>query len=156
MPQIKMIQIFSLIFFSILDNMDSSRLLVAGDFNIALGPLDYHGSLARHSNVNSRDILRHLWMKLTWLIFGGLNILASGNIPGTRITPFVLSRLNYIFASNNLVNNVKSSTISDISSDHSIVTAKISNDIPVRGKGYWKFNCHYLRPDAHSIDFIKS
>ena len=47
---------FFLDLFSILDNMDSSRLLVAGDFNIALGPLDYHGSLARHSNVNSRDI----------------------------------------------------------------------------------------------------
>ena len=36
---------FFLDLFSILDNMDSSRLLVAGDFNIALGPLDYHGSL---------------------------------------------------------------------------------------------------------------
>ena len=71
------------------------------------------------------------------LTFRGPNILTSGNIPSYT---------------NSLVNNVKSSNIiSGISSDHSIVTAKISNDIPVRGRGYWKLNCHYLRYDAHFI-----
>ena len=37
-----------------------------------------------------------------------------------------------------------------------MVTAIISIDVPVRGKSYWKLNCHYLRHDAHFVDFIKS
>ena len=49
-----------------------------------------------------------------------------------------------------------SNIISGIGSDHSIVTAKISCDIPARGRGYWKCNCHYLRHDAEFIQFIKS
>ena len=51
--------------------------------------------------------------------------------------PAARSRLDYIFTSNNLVNNVKSSNIiSGVASDHSIVTTKILRDIPSRGRGY--------------------
>ena len=49
-----------------------------------------------------------------------------------------------------------SNIISGVSFDHSMVTAMISIDVPIRGKSYWKLNCHYLRHDAHFVDFIKS
>ena len=38
-----------------LDDFDFSWLIIAGDFNIALGPLDYHGTQSCYSNVNSRN-----------------------------------------------------------------------------------------------------
>ena len=43
--------------FSKLDNFDSSRMLIAGDLNVALGPLDYRGSCSEHRNINSRKAL---------------------------------------------------------------------------------------------------
>ena len=39
--------------FSRLDTFDPSRLIIAGDMNVALGPLDYRGSHPTHGNVNS-------------------------------------------------------------------------------------------------------
>ena len=50
---------FFLDLFAVLDNMqnlNSSRLIVAGDCNFCLGPLDYKGSQSHHSNVNSKNI----------------------------------------------------------------------------------------------------
>ena len=148
---------FFLDLFAVLDNMDLSRLIVAGDCNFALGPLDYSGSLPHHSNVNSRNIFEAIMDE-----FNLVDIWRSEHPNIRKYTrhqkhPVVLSRLDYIFASNNLINNVNSSNIiSGISSDHSIVTAKISSDIPARGTGYWKLNCHYLRHDAEFINFVKS
>ena len=127
MPQIKMIPIFSLIFFSILNNKDSSGLLVVRYFNIALDPFDYHGSLACHFNVNSRDSFEALMDE-----FNLTDIWRSEHLNLKKYTRHqkhyvVLSRLSNIFASYGLFNNVKSSIIiSGISFDHSIVTANIS------------------------------
>ena len=140
-----------------LEDFDFSRLIIAGDFNIALGPLDYHGTQSCHSNVNSRNYFEAIMDE-----FNLVDIWRSEHPNLRKYTrhqkhPVVLSRLDYIFASNNLVHNVKSSNIiSGVSSDHSMVTAMISIDVPVRGKSYWKLNCHYLRHDAHFVDFIKS
>ena len=57
MDQIKMTLIFTLIPFSKLDHLDSSRLVLAGDLNVALGSLDYRGSRPIHGNGNSRKAL---------------------------------------------------------------------------------------------------
>ena len=119
--------------------------------------LDYHGTQSCHSNVNSRNYFEAIMDE-----FNLVDIWRSEHPNLRKYTrhqkhPVVLSRLDYIFASNNLVHNVKSSNIiSGVSSDYSMVTAMISIDVPVRGKSYWKLNCHYLRHDAHFVDFIKS
>ena len=140
-----------------LDDFDFSRLNIAGDFNFALGPLDYHGAQSCHSNVNSRNYFEAIMDE-----FNLVDIWRSEHPNLRKYTkhqkhPVVLSRLDYIFASNNLVHNVQSSNIiSVVSSDHSMVTTKISIDVPVRGKGYWKLNCHYLRHDVNFVDCIKS
>ena len=157
MPQIKMILIFSLIFFSILDNIDESRLLVGGILTLLLALLIIMGLLYAILMLIPEILLRHLWINLTWLTFGGPSILTSGNIPDTRNILLFFLDLIIFLTSNSLVNNVKSSNIIfGISSDHSIVTAKISNNIPMRGRGYWKLNCHHLRHDVHFIGLIKS
>ena len=148
---------FFLDLFSALDNMDSSCLLVAGDFNIALGPLDYQGSLTCHSNINSRNVVEALMDEFNLIDIWRSEHPNSRTYTRHQKVPVVLSRLDYIFASSDLANNVNSSNIiSGISSDHSIVTAKISTDVQARGRGYWKCNCSYLRHDSEFIDFIKS
>ena len=131
--------------FSRLDTFDSSRLIIAGDMNVALGPLDCRGSRPTHGNVDSFKALLSL-MDASNLI----NIWRTEH-PNVRAytkhqkIPPVLSRLDYILVSSNLANNVSDSEIiCGIKSDHSIVTCKISNNNPSKGKGFWKLNYHFL------------
>ena len=44
-------------FFSDLNETQHHQKIIAGDFNLVLGPLDYHGQQVRHQNKHSRDIL---------------------------------------------------------------------------------------------------
>jgi exonuclease III len=141
--------------FSKLDNMDSSRLVIAGDLNIALGPLDYQGSLSSHSNTNSRNVFNALMDEFNLIDVWRSEHPNSKTYTRHQKNPVALTRLDYIFSSSALINNVKSSNIiSGISSDHSIVTAKISTDAPARGRGYWKCNCHYLRHDSVLLSLL--
>ena len=65
-----------------------------------------------------------------YLIFGGWNILMSGNIQGTRKIQLPYPDLIIFFASSDLINSINSSNIIfGISSDHSIVAAKISKNV---------------------------
>ena len=143
--------------FAKLDNLDSSRLIVAGDLNVALGPLDYQGSCPAHSNKNASEALVSLKDE-----FNLIDVWRNEH-PRLRAytrhqkNPPVLSRLDYILVSSNLADNVKHSEIvCGIKSDHSIVKCKIFTNSPPKGKSYWKLNCHYLRHDADFVSFIKN
>ena len=52
-------------------------------------------------------------------------------------------------------NYVKSKISPGIQSDHSVVSIHFNDNHPLRGKGYWKLNCHYLHHDADFIKLIK-
>ena len=53
--------------------------------------------------------------------------------------PKVLSRLDFILVSENLIANcLQSKMIPGIQSDHSAVTLKFKGTQPVRGKSFWK------------------
>ena len=52
-------------------------------------------------------------------------------------------------------NGVKSKISPGIQSDHSIVSIHFNDNHPLRGKGYWKLNCHYVHHDADFIKLIK-
>jgi exonuclease III len=41
--------------FAKIENFNTNNLIIGGDFNIAVGSLDYQGSCSHHSNVNARD-----------------------------------------------------------------------------------------------------
>ena len=151
---------FFLDLFAVLDNMqnlNSSRLIVAGDCNFCLGPLDYKVSQSHHSNVNSKNIFDALMDKFNLVDIWRMDHPNVRKYTRHQKNPVALSRLDYIFVSSDLINSVNSSNIiSGISSDHSIVAAKISKDVSARGRGYWKLNCHFLRHDAQFIESIKS
>ena len=67
------------------------------------------------------------------------------------------SRLDYIFISDNLINNVHKCDIAPgVHSDHSLLSLSIGNDNDLtRGRGLWKFNCTLLK-DATYVSSVKS
>ena len=71
--------------------------------------------------------------------------------------PKVLSRLDFILVSENLVPNCLNSKIfPGIQSDHSIVSLQFNDGQPQKGPGFWKLNCHFLHNDADFVQLIKS
>ena len=48
---------FLLEVFAEIDKFDNSSLIIGGDFNAVIGPLDYHGSRQQHSNSKVSDML---------------------------------------------------------------------------------------------------
>ena len=143
--------------FSRLDNLDASRLIISGDLNVALGPLDYHGSRLTHSNVNSCKALLSLMEEFNLIDVWRNEHPTLRAYTRHQKTPPALSRLDYILISSNLANNVNDSDIvTGVKSDHSIVKCKISTNNPPKGKGFWKLNCHFLRHDADFVSFIKN
>ena len=121
--------------FAKLDNLDSSRLIVAGDLNVALAPLDYQGSCPAHSNKNASEALVSLMDEFNLIDVWRNEHPMLRAYTRHQKNPPVLSRLDYILVSSNLADNVKHSEIvCGIKSDHSIVKCKISINNPPKGK----------------------
>ena len=142
--------------FGSLEEIGNSNVIMAGDFNIAVGPLDYKGTRKHHGNVHAKSMFN--------LYVDEFNLIDvwredhKGILGFTRQqqNPPVFSRLDYIFVSSELIGQVKHSEISSgICSDHSLVSVRITSGCPPRGKGYWKCNCYYLRHDPDFVKFIK-
>ena len=143
---------FFLELFAEIDKFDSF-LIVGGDFNAVTDDLDYQGSRQHHSNVKSKEMLCLLIEE-----YGLCDVWRSFH-PGLKKytrhqkSPRVLSRLDFILVSNDFLDNCKNSKIlPGIQSDHSIVSVQFVDNQPLKGKGYWKLNTHYLH---HDNDFIK-
>ena len=71
-------------------------------------------------------------------------------------SPRVLSRLDFILVSNNFLNNCgKSRILPGIQSDHSCGTVHFTDNHPIKGRGYWKLNTHYLYHDPNFVNLIR-
>lgn len=147
---------FFLEVFAEIDKFEISSLIIAGDFNAVIGPLDYQGTRQQHRNSNASDMLSVIIDEYdlvdVWRNFH----------PNLRQytrhqkLPRVLSRLDFILVSGNFLKNCeKSKILTGIQSDHSIVSLHFNDNQPVRGKGYWKLNCHYLQYDADFVNLLK-
>ena len=70
--------------------------------------------------------------------------------------PSVLSRLDFILVSEDLINNcVNSKIMPGVQSDHSIVSLNFNDGHPPKGRGFWKLNCNYLHYDSEFIMLVK-
>ena len=148
---------FYLQVFAKVNQFDYSSLIVGGDFNAVMGPLDYQGGRERHSNVKSSDIISILMDDFNlcdiWRDFHP-NL---KQYTRHQKSPKVLSRLDFILVSDNLINNcVSSKIIPGIQSDHSIVTLQFNDGLPSKGPGFWKLNCNFLHHDSDFVNLIKT
>ncbi len=147
---------FFLDVFAQLDKFDSSFLIVAGDLNLAVSDLDYRGSRDRHSNVKASEIVNGLIDEFNLIDVWRHYHPNLRQYTRHQHNPKVLSRLDYILISENMIGSTQNSKIlPGINSDHSIVKLQFDIDPNPRGRGYWKMNCNYLRKDANFVNFIK-
>ncbi len=147
---------FFLDVFAQLDKFDSSFLIVAGDLNLAVSDLDYRGSRDRHSNVKASEIVNGLIDEFNLIDVWRHYHPNLRQYTRHQHNPKVLSRLDYILISENMIGSTQNSKIlPGINSDHSIVKLQFDIDPNPRGRGYWKMNCNYLRKDANFANFIK-
>ena len=147
---------FLLHVFAEIDKINSPVLIVGGDFNSVLGPLDYQGSKLHHSNKKNCELLSIIVEE-----YGLVDVWRHFH-PNLRQytrhqkTPRVLSRLDFFLISTNFLDNCVSSKIMPgIQSDHSIVQIAFNDNQPKRGKGFWKMNCHFLLNDSDFVKHIK-
>ena len=147
---------FFLDIFSKVDQFSYTSLIVGGDFNAVLGPLDYQGSKNKHSNVKSSQMISTLMDEFNlcdiWRNFHP----SLRQYTRHQHNPRVLSRLDYILISEDLINNCVSSKIMPgVQSDHSIVILNFNDGHPPKGRGFWKLNCNYLHYDSDFILLVK-
>ena len=122
---------------------DGYKILMGGDFNVLMNmALDYFGSRIV-TKTKSRDVLMGIMDK-----FDLIDIWRKRNPNKKQFTfrkknPVVQTRLDYIFVSSTLENEVKNCEILiSVTPDHSSISLSLggSNTIKDYGKSYWKFN----------------
>ena len=113
-----------------------TSLLIGGDFNAVLGPMDYQGSQSQHSNKKSKDTILGLMDE-----FNLIDVWRHFNPNLKQYTrhqakPKTLSRLDFILVSSNLISNcIGSKILPSFSSDHSVVTCNFKVDENPRVEG---------------------
>ena len=113
---------FFLNVFAKVDQFNYASLIVGGDFNAVLGPLDYQGSKNKHSNVKASEMISVLMEEFNlcdiWRNFHP----SLRQYTRHQRSPRVLSRLDFILVSEDLINNcLNSKIIPGVQSDHSVV-----------------------------------
>ena len=147
---------FLLEVFAEMDKFDNSSLIIGGDFNAVIGPLDYQGTRQQHSNSKVSDMLSVIIDEYNLVDVWRHYHPTLRQYTRHQKTPRVLSRLDYILVSSNFLNNcVKSKILPGIQSDHSVVFIQFNDNQPLRGRGYWKLNCSYLHHDTDFVNLIK-
>ena len=142
--------------FAKLDDIGNSHIVLAGDLNIAVGPLDYEGSRTSHSNVHAKNMFNMYVEDLSLVDVWRRDHSQVRAFTRHQKCPFVSSRLDYIFVSSDLLNCAKQpSIVSGICSDHCMATLKIVINNTTRGKGYWNLNTAYLKGDIEFCTYIK-
>ena len=108
-----------------------------------LGPLDYQGGRQHHSNIKSSDMCD---------IWRNFHLTLRQYTRHQRNQKFCLVLILSLFL---IISNLVSKILPGIQSDHSIVTLQFSDGQPIKGPGFWKLNCHFLRNNADFIKLIK-
>ena len=118
----------------------TSNLIMAGDFNVVLQQIDkrFGNNVVQQSSRFLQSLLKEhalidIWRNkhphvkmFTWY----------------RTNPRIFCRLDYFFISKDLVQNYKSSKITEsIRTDHKMITLELTKkQIQQRGPGFYKFN----------------
>ena len=139
--------------YRVMSRLNSSNIIVGGDFNIVMDN-DLDIISGNKHEANFVDSLKSWSFRMnlidTWRSFN----IDIKDFTWSRFSPFCARRLDYIFISSDLlpfVSNVQHTFIA--SSDHKLVSMDFIKDEAERGKGYWKFNNALLLEPTY-LDFM--
>ena len=128
---------------------DTSALLLAGDLNIKLSKFDTDNDTFRCTRASNKlhDLMSEFALVDTWRFKHP----TVRRYTWRRSNPRQQSRIDYIFASSNLIeNNVADVRIdTGILSDHSFVYIDIILSAERRGPGIWRYNNSLLNDESH-------
>jgi exonuclease III len=125
-----------------LDNMETERIILAGDFNLVLNiNMDKHGGLKK-TNTRCQHTLKN------WMENNNMTDIWRAKNPHTKkytwisnTKPKIMCRLDFILISDNLQGYYQNADIvPGYRSDHSCTTLSMKTTENRRGKGFWKFN----------------
>ena len=130
--------------------------VIGGDFNIIMNMgLDYMGSRS-FMRTRSRDMLSDILDKFNLVDIWRKKNPNKKEFTFRQKTPVVQTRLDYLFISSNLENEVKKCEILvSITPDHSGIKLQLGNIINSNsfGRSYWKFNSS-LCTDNNFVDSV--
>jgi exonuclease III len=125
-----------------MDNMETEKVILAGDFNLVLNlNIDKHGG-QRKTNVRCQHTLQ------SWMNNNNMTDIWRAKNPYIRkytwmsnTKPKVMCRLDFFLISDNLQGYYQhTDIIPGFRSDHSCTTLTLKTTENKRGRGYWKFN----------------
>ncbi len=140
----------------VISQYESDSVIMGGDYNLYMNPeLDKKGTMPpSYDNIIYRHemsaLLDSLHLVDAWRVYN----------PGVKRYTWhargKASRLDYLFVSEHLMNNVSSCSINPgLHSDHSIIQISFSSSFSQkRGRGLWKFNTLLLH-DKEYVDLVK-
>ena len=127
---------------------DSCNIILAGDFNLHLSKLDVYKS--RFRSTEAARILIDMLNDMDLIDVWRDRNRTSRRYTWRRLNPLQQSRIDYIFASANLINNYILKRIEiqlSVLSDHSILNLEISVHTSDKGPGLWRFNNSLLEDE---------
>ena len=98
---------FFLEVFSKLEEIGNSSIILAGDLNIAVGPLDYKGTCSHHKNIHAKDIFNCYVDDFNLIDVWRREHINTQGFTRQQQNPIVSSRLDYIFVSSDLISQIK-------------------------------------------------
>ena len=124
-------------------------LILLGDFNVAINKdLDIITGESHHqSEIDSfKDLVNSLELTDSWRALH----LEDKEYTWSRNIPFIARRIDYIFLSGSLVENLQESKITTMPfTDHRAVETCLSFHNFTKGPSYWKFNNSLLRDKSY-------
>ena len=144
-----MTQIFSIHFFTEVNNFSNANLILGEDWNLVLNDLlDKYGG-PPHDNRKSKESLK------SYIDFFNLTDVFRIINPKKKVhtrfqsQPYTATKIDFFLISKNLVNNVNSTKINQsIRSDHKIASLIINVNATEWGQEYWKINNDILNDNS--------
>jgi exonuclease III len=138
----------------------SKKLIIGGDFNIIQDPqLDKYLAKPNEKPSKAAERLEELKIQHNMTDVWRLQHPGVKQYTWRRRKKDIVqqSRLDYVLVSDSLCSKTSSTSIAPgFCSDHSLVLGELKlGGVPVRGKGYWKFN-NKLLDDTKFVDLIKN
>jgi exonuclease III len=140
---------------NLLQDMDKTHIIMAGDWNLVLDPTKDYNNYKHINNPKAQDKVLEMSVDLQLVdVWREINPDIQ-RFTWRRTTPLQQARLDFYFISESLLSYVKHTDIVyGYRSDHSLITLDIKFTQETRHTGSWKFNASLLK-DLNYVQLIR-